>query len=284
MAIGENFYADQPYQDFANLSRLQAQQSLGYGDQAARYADPFMEQRKKEIARLERLQTNPGDITSSPTYQFLRDEEMNAVNASNAARGLRNSGRGLMALQDRAAGVASKYYFPLLQNQTQLAMGGSSPASAGASYALGTSRSQDQSQMAQAARSAGQTQQPVAQTPWWQQPNATSSATTPTSSYGLPYSGISTGGTFGDPRKMSLEQLNAEASMYGLPSMYPQTNNNVRLGANGWDMSNDPFAPSGTASYQTTPAQRFGAEGRYPQVGAFDPYQPYADYTQGGYD
>lgn len=283
--MAQNFYADQPYQDFANLSRLQAQQSLGYGDQAARYADPFMGERADYQKRLRELIANPGAQESSPYYKYLMETQMNQVNAANAAKGLRNSGRGLTALQDRAAGVASQAYFPQVQALTQLAQGGSSPASAGASYAFGTSRSQDQSQMAQAARSAGQTQQPVAQTPWWQQPNATSSAapTTPTSSYGLPYSGSSAGGTFGNPGKMSLEQLNAEASMYGLPSMYPQTNNNVRLGANGWDMSNDPFAPSGTA-YQSTPAQMYGTEGRYPQVGAYDPYRPYSDYTQGGYD
>lgn len=284
--MAQNFYDDQAYQDANNLNRFQANQSLSYGDRAAALADPFMEQRKKEIDRLNLLQSNPGAIGTHPAFQFLRDEEMNAVNASNAAHGLRNSGRGLMALQDRAAGVASKYYFPLLQNQSNLAMSGSSPASAGRSYASGTERSQDYSQMAMAARSAGQAPK-SATPPWWEQAAKPVAASTTASSTGLPYSSsTSAGGTFGDPRRMTLEQLNAEAATLGLPARYPQAASPTRDNFDPATMG-DPSAyglTTGLNRYQTTPAQMYGAEGRYPQVGAFDPNKPYGDYSYGGYD
>ena len=186
---GEYLYGDQPYNDFANLSNAQAGQSLNAGERAASLSDPFAEQRKREIERLRLLEENPGSITSSPFFQFLRDQQMNAVNSSNAARGLTKSGRGAMALQDRAAGVASQAYFPLLQNASMLATSGSSPTAAGVTYERGIRASQDQAQMGAASRAAArarpsQPQQtaPVAPAP------AASPAPSYNAGFGMPYS------------------------------------------------------------------------------------------------
>ena len=192
MALGEvkNFYENQPFRGFENLSRQQSGQSLEYGSQAARYADPWMEERKKYMPQIERLVSSPGAMESSPFYQYLRDTQMNEVKASNAATGNRLSGRGLMALQDRAAGVASQAY-PLLFDQYARLSGlnQSSPAAAGLSYARGAERSQDYAQLAQAAKGLGAQQKRQAQpsAPTYYAPPTTAAATA--SGTGLPYSG-----------------------------------------------------------------------------------------------
>lgn len=188
---------DDAYNDFYNLSRLQSGQSLGVGDRAAKLADPYAEQRKKDIDSLNLLESDPGRITTSPFFQFLADQQMNAVKANNAGRGLTRSGRGAMALQDRAAGVASQAYFPLLQNLTTRAMSGSSPTAAGVTYERGVGRSQDQQQMGAAARAIGASggaprssvspsQQMMDRMPVGGAPTY---APAGTSSFGMPYSG-----------------------------------------------------------------------------------------------
>lgn len=165
MPIGQDYYADQPYRDFENLSRLQSGQALQYGDIAARYADPFQKEREKYQRRLSDLIATPGAIESSPFYRYLAETQMNAVRASNAAQGLTRSGRGLMALQDRAAGVASQSYFPQAELLALLAGARtSSPAAAGLAFARGGERSQDYAQLAQAARGLGRYQRPGAET------------------------------------------------------------------------------------------------------------------------
>ena len=156
MAIGQNFYADQPEQDFANLSRLQSSQALGYGDQAARYADPFMDQRKQYQNQLSNLMANPGSFASSPTYQFAFNQGLEALNRRSAASGKTGSGNYLADLMKYGQGMASQQFFPQANLLAQLAQGGSSPAAAGLSYARGADRSQDYAQLSQMAKSAGQ--------------------------------------------------------------------------------------------------------------------------------
>lgn len=195
-----NVYNDQPYQDFATLSRGQSVQSLFAGDQAARYSDPYAEQRKRDIESLRLLTSNPGSIETSPFYKFLMDQQLNAVQSRNAATGNFRSGRGAMALQDRAAGVASQAYFPLLNNLTTRAISGSSPTAAGVTYERAVGRSQDQAQMAAAARAAGQQRPPQApQVPAMTAPTPPAAQSyAPTSGgFGLPYGGYS--GAFNDP-------------------------------------------------------------------------------------
>lgn len=196
---GTYLYGDDnsAYRNFANLSQAQVGQSLNAGERAAQLSDPYAEQRKRDIESLRLLTSNPGSITTSPFYQFLRDEQLNAVQSRNAATGNFRSGRGAMALQDRAAGVATQSYFPLLNNLTQRAISGSSPTAAGVTYERGVRASQDQAQLAAAARAAGQQRPPTpdrggispAQDMMNRLPAQPSYTPAGTSSFGLPYSG-----------------------------------------------------------------------------------------------
>lgn len=148
MAIGENFYPDQDYTDIANLSRLQSGQALTYGDQAARYADPFMGQRGQYQKQLSDLMANPGSFASSPTYKFAYDQGLEAINRKGGVR----SGAKLAALQNYGQGLASQQYFNQAKLLSDLATSGSNPAAAGIAYARGTERSQDYNQLAAAAK------------------------------------------------------------------------------------------------------------------------------------
>lgn len=186
-------YSDPSYRDIELLSRGQAQQSVGVGERAAQLADPYAEQRKRDIESLRLLESNPGSITTSPFYQFLINQQLDAVRAKNAGSGNFRSTRGAMNLMDRAAGVATQAYFPLLNNLTARASGGSSPTAASVTYERGMGRSQDQSQMAAAAKAAGRTPPPAggggqisgAQEMMNRMP-ATPSYT-PAGSFGMPY-------------------------------------------------------------------------------------------------
>jgi hypothetical protein len=152
MVIGTNFYADQAERDFQNLSNLQSAQALGYGDQAARYADPFMEERKQYQNALSKLISSPGEFSSSPFYKFAYDQGLNALQRKGNVR----SGNKLAELMRYGQGMATQTYFPQANLLSNLAMSGSSPAAAGLSYARGTERSQDYAQMAAAAKAAAQ--------------------------------------------------------------------------------------------------------------------------------
>lgn len=167
MAIGTNFYGDQGLTDIEDLSRRQGKQSLIYGDQAARYADPFMGERGKYQKQLSDLLANPGSFASSPVYKFAYDQGLEALNRKGSLR----SGNKLAALEKYGQDMASQQYFPQAKLLSDLAMGGSSPAAAGLAYARGTERSQDQAQMSAAARAAGSSQayQPAGTSslPWY---------------------------------------------------------------------------------------------------------------------
>jgi hypothetical protein len=230
MAIGQNFYEDQPLQDISNLSRLQSAQALGYGDQAARYADPFMAERGKYQKKLSDLMENPGSFSSSPAYQFAYDQGLEALNRKGNVR----SGSKMAALTKYGQGMAGQQYFNQAKLLSDLAMSGSSPASAGLSYARGTERSQDYNQLSAAAKAAGQQSRgggggggAAQSTPWWMQPQQmpTTGSQSPgwtQTTYGqgggsLPYS-TNLGA---DPRSMTLDQLNSEAARYGMDAVYP---------------------------------------------------------------
>lgn len=262
MAVfGQNFYEDQPYQDFYNLSNLQSLQSTDYGNQAARYADPFMGERANYQERLRNLIANPGSQESSPFYKYLMDTQMNAVNAHNAATGNFRSGRGAMALQDRAAGVATQSYFPQVAALTQLAQGGASPAAAGLAYARGTERSQDYAQLAAAARAAGRQPPPQQnnQTPWWMQPTPTQTpaATPANNGYGLPYGGLYGG-------------MSGQVS-YNTPGYTPSSN--AGTGYVSTDYGKTDFGGGG---YQYTPSYQ-------PDQNTYDPYASYDTSSYGDF-
>lgn len=270
-----NVYNDDPYTDFANLSNLQSSQSIGYGQQAARYADPFMDERANYQKRLRDLIANPGSQESSPFFKYLMETQMNQVNANNAARGLTKSGRGAMALQDRAAGVATQSYFPQVQALTQLAQGGASPAAAGISYERGVRASQDQAQMAAASRAAGQTRAPS--TPNYYTPSDTpagQSAPAP-QSYGLPYSQPTYGGSYNTPGQAGYIDTNAGIMPY-VPSSGAGT------GYISSDYGTYNFGSSAPGDSYYTPSS--GNAGYDPYSSGYSDfgYNDYGDY--GGYE
>jgi len=145
-----DFYGNQGLTDIEDLSRRQGKQSLMYGDQAARYADPFMGERGKYQKQLSDLLADPGSFSSSPVYKFAYDQGLEALNRKGSLR----SGNKLAALEKYGQDMASQQYFPQAKLLSDLAMSGSSPATAGAAYERGTSRSQDQMQLSAAARAA----------------------------------------------------------------------------------------------------------------------------------
>jgi hypothetical protein len=170
MALGTNFYANQDQMDAAALSRRQGNESLSRGYEAANLSDPFASQRPQYQTQLATLMYNPGQIETSPFYKYLQQTQMEGVKASNAARGFTNSGRGLMALQDRAAGVASQAYFPQAQLLSLLSGATTgSPAAAGNAFTRGSERSQDYKQQSLAQKNYQPPSGP-AQKPWYDTP------------------------------------------------------------------------------------------------------------------
>ena len=160
MAIGQDFYQNQGLTDIENLARSQSRQSLSYGDQAARYADPFMGERGKYQKQLSDLLANPGSFGSSPAYQFAYNQGLEALNRKGSLR----SGNKMAELERYGQGLAGQQYFNQAKLLSDLAVSGSSPTAAGVSYERGVGRSQDQAQLAAAARNLGsknnQSQQP----------------------------------------------------------------------------------------------------------------------------
>lgn len=154
MANGQNFYDDQDFRTVGNLSQLQSGQALAYGDQAARYADPFMQERGKYQKQLSDLMENPGSFASSPAYQFSYNQGLEALNRKGNIR----SGAKLADLMKYGQGFAGQQYFNQAKLLSDLATSGSSPESAGLSYARGAGRSQDYAQVAAAAKVIGRQQ------------------------------------------------------------------------------------------------------------------------------
>jgi len=148
MAIGQDFYQNQGLTDIENLARSQSRQSLSYGDQAARYADPFMGERGKYQKQLSDLLANPGSFSSSPVYKFAYDQGLEALNRKGSLR----SGNKLAELERYGQGLAGQQYYNQAKLLSDLAVSGSSPTAAGVSYERGVGRSQDQAQLAAAAR------------------------------------------------------------------------------------------------------------------------------------
>lgn len=224
---GQNFYADQDLRDISNLSRMQSGQALTYGDQAAAYADPFRNERPLYQNKLRALVENPGSIESSPYYKFAYDQGLNALQRKGDVR----SGNKLAALMRYGQDYASQAYFPQAQMLSNLAISGSSPASAGLSYARGAERSQDYQQMAAASKAAANRApvQAAPQTPWWMQPSSPAPSST-----GLP----SGGSGYYTPSEL------AGAGYYGgyTPSSYAGSFN-ISSGDTfgGYDPTTDPY-------------------------------------------
>ncbi len=78
------------------------------------------------------------DLTQIPGFEFIRDEALQAVERSAAARGGLASGNTFAALQDRAAGLASQNFLTAFLNPLQnLALGRAGETAAGRATSLG---------------------------------------------------------------------------------------------------------------------------------------------------
>lgn len=234
MAFGmaEDFYANDGYNDLENFARVQTNQSRADGYEAANMADPYgTEKRKQAGDAYDKLLSNPGGIETSPFYKYLLSTQMEAVKASNAARGLNNSGRGMLELQKAARGAATGAFFPLaeLYGKTSGALNPLSPVAAGMAL-RGNERGQDYASIAAAARASGsqpQQNRPSAlpfggatstpysgsQSPGWS--SALPSGTGYYTKEQLAGAGYPTGPS---PSSMTNEQLNAAAGNDMLPS------------------------------------------------------------------
>lgn len=118
-----------------------------------------------------------------------------------------------MALQDRAQQIASQAYFPQVQALSNLAgVNSSSPAAAGIAFTGGVNRSQDQAQMAQAARSY-QPSSPPAPMTW---PSYGGVSPSPSNTAFGTSTGLPSGGYYGgqNPSTMTNAQLQTEANSY----------------------------------------------------------------------
>lgn len=125
------------------LPQQQATQSNLAGLQASQQADPAGKYKQDWSRQLNELFTNPGSITTSPYYQFARDQGIEAVTRAN--KGV-DSGRYMSELTKFGTGLAGQQ-FGSLANLYNTAIGGSGPA--GAQMQLGGfTRAQDQQSMA----------------------------------------------------------------------------------------------------------------------------------------
>ena len=192
---GQPYYGDDAYNSIFNAANLGSQQAQFYGNEAAKVADPYGYRRRNRASKaFDNLLENPGQINSSPVYKYLMDQQMNAVKAKNAAMGLNNSGRGMLALQKSARDASSEAFFPLLSAYGK-ASGAFNPLSPyAASMAMkGSDRSMDYDQMAAAAKAAGNSPGPSTGLPWWMQ-GTSSFGSGSSGSTGMPSGGYYTPG------------------------------------------------------------------------------------------
>lgn len=134
-----------PGDQFSKLSNQQANQSIGVGLEAARMSDPFAPERGAYQNQLRTLMSNPGEMTTSPYYQFALNQGLNSLQRKGTVR----SGNKLAELVKFGEGIASQGYFQqanLLKDLSGATTG--SPAAAGAAYSGAYGRSQDQRQQA----------------------------------------------------------------------------------------------------------------------------------------
>lgn len=100
-------------------SAYQTKQQIGQTDRAYNDAknlilNPSADQQKYRT-QLAQLMDNPGSMESSPLYQSMLDQGMNAVNRTAAAKGQLGSGNRLADLMSAGQKTAANYYFPQQQ-------------------------------------------------------------------------------------------------------------------------------------------------------------------------
>lgn len=96
--------------------------------------DPFASQRPQYQNQLQTLMQNPGSFASSPAYQFAFGQGLDAVNRTEAAKGMLGSGNRLYDLTKYGQGLAGQQYFQqagLLSNLSGSGSGGFNIAGGG---------------------------------------------------------------------------------------------------------------------------------------------------------
>lgn len=101
---------------------------------AAGTVDPFGSQRGTYAEQLQELINNPNSLRNDPGYKFRLSEGINAIESSNAARGMLNSGNNVAALQKYGTGLADQYYNTRLNQLSELAGAGINGTGAAANY------------------------------------------------------------------------------------------------------------------------------------------------------
>lgn len=117
---------------------------------ASQAADPFASQRGQYQTALNNLMANPSSITQNPGYDFNLQQGLNAVQGSQAAKGMLNSGNTLTALQQQGQGFASQEYWNQVQELNLL-----SGANVGSPGTAGQIQAQQQQQNQQSASALG---------------------------------------------------------------------------------------------------------------------------------
>lgn len=221
-------------------------------------ADPYS-------AKRDQLVNDPaGALENNPFFKYLQEKYIASVTASNAAKGLRNSGRGMMAIGEAGQKAASGFYFPYLQSLGR-------PETGANTYLNALSIQDRQNGRIVSGGGGGSMRQPQQQqqrqetmpAPAFGQPRQTPAATS-----ALPYSN----GT--DPSQMTLSQLLAsDNSSAGSGTGYVVS-----------DYGTTQFMPNqygGQASTYQSAAPQQDTSQQYADYGGYSDFGGEADY--GGY-
>lgn len=271
MALGEisDFYG--PEDTFSNLTRNQSGQSVGYGYEAARLADPFANERKQYQNSLRELTSNPGSFSSSPFYKFAYEQGLNALQRKGTVR----SGNKLAALMSYGQDRASQSYFPQAQLLSTLAGATTgSPAAAGLAVSGAFNRSQDQASIAAAQKAAAQ-KNGMSGNSMFGGYSPGSYAPAPTSGGGYYPTGYT-------PGSGSLPTYG-----YGPAPIY-QPSSGAGTGYVSSDYGTYDFGTGASGDSYYTPNYGYGSESDFSggYGGGYDPYSGYSggmDYTDYGY-
>ncbi len=110
-------------------------QILPYAEKTKDQIDPYAEYRQEMADTLYGYVTGKKSISTDPGYQFTMQQAMQETNRAASAKGFNRSGNVMVAMQDRAANVASQQYGSIIDRLTNLAGASSQNAiSAGQQY------------------------------------------------------------------------------------------------------------------------------------------------------
>ena len=134
-----------PFLSAWNTYNQQGNTKDAYGNAINLITTPSPDQQKYRN-QLSDLVSNPGSMTSSPVYQAMVDQGLNAVNRTAAANGMLNSGNRLADLTKFGQQTASQYYFPQANLLTSLSgvPGDQSARALGAQAVIGGQSAQNQ--------------------------------------------------------------------------------------------------------------------------------------------